>query len=488
TPILISSLGKYEYGIWVVIGQIISFLLIADLGVSSSVGRLIAKYDALNSIDKKISIYSSALLIFLFSVVVIALLVFLVMDSIPGLLKVNAEYSLITTNIFLIMTVNFILVFPLRVGRGLLQAAHRFDYIDMVLTVGKVAQVCIIFVLFYTQNISLLKLAWMMAIINVSTEVFIFIKAKLIYRDVFFDTKSVDFETFKEMFSLGGASLLQSVSGVLSQQGMVFLVGVFLGVLYVPLFSIPLLLLVILGSLVGKIGTSFMPAASAYDSLYEVQKISNLSVYGARYSFMLGALIAVFICLYGEQLLTFWLPESEISGSDIDIMFTILMVVLIPFILARSNQGNKVILSSTGNHWLVSNGLFVMSIFSLVTTILLVIFTELGVYCFAIGWVVKLFFGDYFLILYFLCRKYSINLKEYLFKVYLKPIIVVLPVIVLSFFVRNVFEGDGLLLLAINSGLFFLISIVCVCVLGVEKSHMNILLTSNFISGFSNRK
>ena len=58
TPILISGLGRYEYGIWVTIGQMAAFLLVADLGVANSIGRLVAKYDAIKSTDQKNKIYS----------------------------------------------------------------------------------------------------------------------------------------------------------------------------------------------------------------------------------------------------------------------------------------------------------------------------------------------------------------------------------------------------------------------------------------------
>lgn len=57
TPMLIKGLGKYEYGIWVAIGQLISFLLLADLGVANSIGRLISKYDAMGLIEKKQHIF-----------------------------------------------------------------------------------------------------------------------------------------------------------------------------------------------------------------------------------------------------------------------------------------------------------------------------------------------------------------------------------------------------------------------------------------------
>ena len=38
-PLIISSLGKIQYGILVLIGQTVGFLAMSDIGVSNSVGR-----------------------------------------------------------------------------------------------------------------------------------------------------------------------------------------------------------------------------------------------------------------------------------------------------------------------------------------------------------------------------------------------------------------------------------------------------------------
>ncbi len=476
TPILISGLGKYEYGIWALVGQLISLLLIADFGVASSVGRLIAKYDALDSLSNKVKVYSTALLIFFFSMLLLSIIFLFTLAYVPGWLDITPDYHNVTIYVFLIMIINLIISFPLRVGRGLLQAAHRFDYIDIAATIAKLSQLLIVCILFYKGEISLLALAWTMAITNALTELSIFLISKKVNKEIQFDIKSIDTNSIKEIFSLGGASVFKSASGLMSQQGMVFLVGIMLGIIYVPLYSIPLLLLVIIGTLIGKIGTSFMPAASAYDSLAETKKILNLSVYGVRYTFMLGLLACVYILFYGKILLTLWLPGEEINSVDLHTMYMILQIVIVPFILARSNQGNRVILSSTGQHWLVSNILFVSSVLSVLIAILLVSFTDLGLYSFAVGWVVKLLLGDYLLLLCCLFKRYSVDVLKYCYTGYFKPICAIAPVIFFAIFMREVIEGTTVLWLVIESALFFFVSVVCLCVFCIEKNHMNIIV------------
>ena len=130
TPILLSSLGKYEYGIWVTISQMTGFILLADLGVANSISRLMSKYDALNLIKNKISIYSSSLATLLAIMIVVILLSLFLSFHISDILKIKEDYREITTVVFLIMAINVALSFPLRIGRGMLESVHFFDKID----------------------------------------------------------------------------------------------------------------------------------------------------------------------------------------------------------------------------------------------------------------------------------------------------------------------------------------------------------------------
>jgi O-antigen/teichoic acid export membrane protein len=480
TPILISGLGKYEYGLWLLVGQVIAFLLVADMGVANSVGRLISKYDALNSTEGKNNIYSSALAIFFLVMFVIVLLSLVFIPVVIKLLNIESEYISIVKHVFYIMVANLVITFPLRVGRGLMQSIHRFDSIDIVITFFKVLQAIIIVLLFYVNSISLLVLAWLIAVTNILSELIIFIKAKQAHKGIAFSMKFVKLQSLSELFSMGGASVFLSISSSMLQQGLIFLIGGILGILYVPLFAIPSMLLVVVGTFIGRIGITLMPIASAYDSLSEVKKILSLSVYAVRYTFMLGALAAVYIYLYGKKLLTLWLPSEQMSTIDIGVMYNLLLLLIIPFTLARSNQGNRAILLSTGSHWLISNMLFMSSVVGLVFAVILVKFTSLGIYGLAIGWVIKLLLGDYFLTLYFFIAKYDVDVKRYMITAYVKNILTIFALIIIGKAIMFFIGEDTLLNLFTGSLLFTVVSFVLIYFVCVEKKHVIMIIPLRF--------
>lgn len=472
TPVLLSNLGKYEYGVWVAVGQIIGFLLIADLGVANSIGRLISKYEAIGSIDKINSIYSSSMLLFYLLVLIIFVISIAIVDYIPVLLNIDAEYEKTTMNLFLIMAANIIIVFPLRVGRGLIQSKHRYDYIDIITTATKILQLFLILFIAFNEYLSLLVLALLMASLNILSELTIFMLAKRLHKTLHFKFHLINRSSITELFSMGMASVLLSFSALLTQQGAIFLVGIMLGVLYVPVFSIPLLILVIIGSLIGRIGTTFMPIASAYDSRSDHVGLFKLSVYGVRYVSMFGFVIALYISLYGNVILRLWLPETDVTLADIDSMRTILLILLVPFVLARSNQGNRAILLSTGQHWITSIALLSSSIFGLFVTIILVNYSDLGVYSIAFGLAFKLLVGDYYLILHLLFAKYKYDTLEYLKKAYLKPIGAIIPIIIISFIIEIVFDEKDISEFVFGSMLYLFVTVISVYIICIEKVHL----------------
>jgi O-antigen/teichoic acid export membrane protein len=482
TPILISGLGRYEYGIWVTIGQMAAFLLVADLGVANSIGRLVAKYDAIKSTDQKNKIYSTSLAILILVMIVIVAFSLMFLNYIPEGLGIKNEYKDIVVTVFIIMLINVSLSFPLRIGRGLLQAVHRFDTIDIILTIIKILQLIFIFILFYFYDMSLINLALLISVTNISADLIIFIKSYRAHKGINFNFKFISKISAKEIFSMGGASVLLSTSGVLTNQGFIFLVSFILGVMYAPLLSVPVLLLLPIGALIGKIGITFMPMISAFDSLSQYEKIKKLSIYGSKYTFMLGLFTALFFYLYGRSLFFIWLPSNEISTYDIDIIYMVFLLLILPLVMSRSNQSNRSILLSDGSHWLISSTLSAVSIASFLLAYVLISQTSLGVYGVVIAWAIKLLVGDYLLTLFFIFKKYSIPVLSYIQKIYARPLLTIFVTALINFlsnsFIINKLSNISVeMSLLLNTIIFVLSSALLFYFLCLDRSHKALLIS-----------
>src|SRR5690606_1767911 len=62
TPILVTNLGSYAYGLWEMLGAIVGYMGLLDLGIKPAISRFAAKYKAEKGADNLRFLYSSAFL------------------------------------------------------------------------------------------------------------------------------------------------------------------------------------------------------------------------------------------------------------------------------------------------------------------------------------------------------------------------------------------------------------------------------------------
>src|SRR5690606_38372175 len=60
TPLLVLNLGRYDYGIWEMIGAVIGYMGILDLGIRPAVSRFASRYIALDNKEELSRLYATA--------------------------------------------------------------------------------------------------------------------------------------------------------------------------------------------------------------------------------------------------------------------------------------------------------------------------------------------------------------------------------------------------------------------------------------------
>ncbi|MHC4474178.1 MAG: lipopolysaccharide biosynthesis protein [Planctomycetota bacterium] len=482
TPILLSSLGKYDYGLWVTIGQGISFLLLLDLGIANSIARFISKAEALNNGEDKDSVYSVAVVLCGLAAASALIITLLAARFVPSMLSIEGSRHRIAQLLFLFLGLSVTVIFPLRVGRGLLQAIHRYDYIDMVSILTNLVQCIVIIALFLHKSLDLLVLCSLTIGCNVIAELAIFLKALRLHQGIQFSYKKITKARFWSMFSFGSSSLVQTISAMLYTRGQTIAVGIILGMGMVPLFSIPCAVLIALGPFIGRTGATFMPIASYLDAGGEINRLVKLATYGLRYGLMLGLCIGLYILLFGRDILALWLRNSEMNQPDINAMHMALIVMAFPLVFARANKGNQTILRATGSHWFVSNSLFVCSVIGLLISVVLMKYSSLGIMGAAIGWAVKVIVPEGILCTMLVLKKYNIAKGNYFKKAYGPPLVASIPILLINGALVNCISVDVASNAIAYSAVYFLTAVVCTFLFCVDEEHKSLLF------GFVKRK
>ena len=134
TPIMISILGKSEYGLYNTVASTIAMLSILSLGFNASYVRYYAKYKV-NEQEQEIS-KLNGLFILLFSAIgIVALICGLFLTNNLELVFKDGlstdEYSL-ADKLMILLTINLSVSFPMGVFGNIISAHERFVYLKIV--------------------------------------------------------------------------------------------------------------------------------------------------------------------------------------------------------------------------------------------------------------------------------------------------------------------------------------------------------------------
>ncbi len=125
-PILVHGLGDARYGIWALVGSVLAYVTLADLGIGASVVRFVARFEGLRDQESINRVFSTSVALFaligLFALAVTLVLAFLW----PRPLGVPAELAHDTRWMLVLLGINLAMGFPLGVYGAVLFGLARF--------------------------------------------------------------------------------------------------------------------------------------------------------------------------------------------------------------------------------------------------------------------------------------------------------------------------------------------------------------------------
>ena len=456
TPIVISALGKEAYGLWATVGQAAALMLMLDFGVANTVTRFISRNLALDERADVERVYSTAMAIFAAGALAAAVVTAVLAPFVPSLLNIADRYASDAVVIFLLCGFNVAVIFPLRVGRGLLQAHNRYDSISKLGATFAIARIVVtVYVFQYTTYGTLVAIALIQSAINLLKEGSTFLVGRRMYPGLRVSRRSVTRKDAAELFSLGGSAVLQTLSAAFTSSFQVIAVTVVLGVAAAPLYSIPSSLLRRTGPFINRLGSTFVPLASGLDAKGRITDLVRLNVKGVRYGLLMSLPFCVYVLFYGQPLLRLWLGGTGLTSGDLELMAHVLTLAVVPFALASPQiAASRSMLSATGKHWRVSIAFAISSLVGLGLSVALMKHTGLGVLGAAVGFACVYVLTGMIYYPFLICRHLQVSIAPYLRDAYAKPLVASFLLVLLCLGMDRLWPGGGALGLLLETGLF----------------------------------
>lgn len=445
-PLLLASLGKEGYGVWLLVGQVTAYLPILDLGVSSSIGRFVAKYNAKKDYEGLSRVISSSLFLFLVSSIGVIIITLIIWPNFSKFFHLSREYFNVGKWLILLLGLGLAVDFPLRVGQGILQGIHRFDMMYFLRAVGTFLRLLLIISIFgWFRCRSLIVLGIIATAITILTDVlmcsYIYHKSSVIVK---FKYKSVNMSSLREIWSLSLSALLGTLAALLFNQGQIISVGKIIGTETVTIYAIPIMLLTYGSMVTAYITGAFKPMASHMQALNDNIKLKKLNIGGVKISFIISLFIAIVAVAFGHTFFKIWLSSSkDLSNADFAMLSNILTIMVIGFAIGIPQNVSAKMLSGTDKQWFVASVSLAASLVGFCLGILLMLKTDLGLYGMAVGWITVFFIKGVLVFPIKACHHFNISALHYIKQAYLPPLIAGIILIVIIFFIKQVLNNES---------------------------------------------
>jgi O-antigen/teichoic acid export membrane protein len=412
TPIVVRGLGDQRYGVWSLIESVLAYLMLFDFGLTASVVRYVARFEAVADAERRNRVFSTSLALFGILGAVIFTVALASSAASPFLFQIPPELIVEARWMFVLLGVNLGLGLPLGIymnvlfglGRYPTSSAIRVTYLILgsILTVtvvtlggGLIALGCLITVVTTAQN---LTMAW---------------AVHHYLPDLRFSTGFVDWTTFREIRGYSLSAFFAALGTHISFQTDAVVIAMFLSPAAITYFAIANKLIGYSKSIFSSVTGVLMPTFSAMEARGDIEGIQSLLKRGSRYVLWTILPLQVGLLVFGKPFLTLWMGPWYAESS-----YPTLAILAGPLALYVTQTLGVRALYGTGRLAWFSRAMMVEAAANLVLSVALA--RPLGIEGVAWGTTIPNLALNLAVMVY-VCKAFEIGFGSYVKEVFVRP-------------------------------------------------------------------
>ena len=340
--VVLNTLGVSDYGIYNVVGGVVSMFGIISSSLSSSISRFITFEIGHGDISKLKEIFSTSVL----AQVILAIFMFLIMEVV-GIWFLNYKMNIPITrlgaaNIVMHCSIITFVFGLINTPFSAEIIAHEkfgiFAYITL-------AEACLKLLIVYLLDISPYDKLKTYAILLLFVAIFFQIVYMIYCRKKFEECAirlKINKKLIKEMTGFAGWSFFGNASWILNSQGIDILINLFFGVTLNAARGIANQVNSVVQGFVSNFMVTMNPQITKSYAQNNFENLHKLVFAGAKYSYFLMLVISIPICLETKQLLGIWLkvvPDFSVAFVRLTLISTMIFVLGMTLTVAQTSTG-----------------------------------------------------------------------------------------------------------------------------------------------------
>ncbi len=416
-PRLIDArLGQVSLGLWDFAWSTVSYFMLAQVGVGSSVNRYVAKYRAVNDIEGLNRTVSSVNVIQMFATLLALAATAALMWLVPVVFGQRIGVETTTARWMIgLLGAAVAAQMAFNVYNGVLTGCHRWD-IHNAVTAG--AQVLITAGMVTTlllggglRSISLVYL--------IGTIVGEIVRMSVAYRvcpGLRVHPALATREDIKTLLVFGGKTVVDALSRLVLGQANSILVASYLGPAALAVYARPGALVRHTDTLTNKLGMVLSPAASSLQSNQRHDELKRLFIDATRYAAFFAVPISIFLAVMGDPILHVWMGPAYRQGL---LMAVIALGTLLPLTMRPAGH----VLIGLNAHGRVGWASFAVAWCGVAAVVLSLGPLQLGLIGAAFSLVIPYTLGNGVFVMVYTCRRVGVPLGEFVRKAYIAPVL-----------------------------------------------------------------
>ena len=437
SPFIVRHLGNSAYGVWVLLVSMTGYLGFLDLGIRGAVTRYVAKFHSERDHEKSSRTVSSACGLFLgaSAIAVVAAVVFSVF-AVPHF-KIPPSYLKAAQLVVLLAGLNVAVSLISGVFGGVIVGLQRFDLLSSIAIGGIGLRTIAIFIALENGKglvtLALIQLGGTLCELLLGLAL-----ARKLYPELRIAIVNVRRDHVTLIFSFGFYAFLLHLSNYFIFFTDALVIGAFLPVSMVTFFAIGGNLANYGRDLVGGFSRTMTPLASKLEVEAGREGLQHAILKQARYCAMAMWPVFITFIIRGPSFIGLWMGASyaELSGH-------VLWILSVPWLFGA---GTSVVASGMlgiGQHKRVVPFALAEGLGNLVLSIVLV--KPMGILGVAWGTAIPNLAISIFFWPWYIRRTIGIPLRDYVYSLWLRPAIAMLPFALCTFAVNRWWHAPTLL-------------------------------------------
>jgi O-antigen/teichoic acid export membrane protein len=321
TPFMVNHLGHVTYGLWALIGSIVAYAALLDLGVAASVVKFVAEHRARAEETELQTMLASCLAVFLTLGALVVLAGAILAPFIPHLFNIPVDEQGTASWAVLVAAVNAGLGLPLSLPNAVLFGLQRLDLVALsaIASMSLVAGTTIAVLLLHGGLVVLMLSTIPVSLFGAGLSL-LFVHR--VAPEIRIGLHDADRRAISRLGSFSLPTFALEASGQLESGTDDIVIGAFLPVAAVGPYSVARRLSALPEVLSTQFSWALMPLASQFDAQDSRKRVSALLVTATRTALAGFLPIGLGVMVLGGRFLTAWIGPTFGNAGNIVIVLT----------------------------------------------------------------------------------------------------------------------------------------------------------------------